>query len=123
MTPTIIDLKPGRWCAAALLVGETGRYLIQRRDGVRLDQFPGPLGLPRRHCRAGRVAGGGDPPRDLRGTGLSGAPGRVLPRVPTGDAVSRAEARALDFFTIPICEAEVPMFALNEGADLRLFST
>jgi hypothetical protein len=42
MTPTIIDLKPGRWCGAALLVGETGRYLIQRRHGVRLDQFPGP---------------------------------------------------------------------------------
>jgi hypothetical protein len=46
MTPTIIDLKPGRWCATALLVGETGRYLIQRRDGVRLDQLPRTIAPP-----------------------------------------------------------------------------
>src|SRR6266436_5009420 len=41
--PTIIDAKPGRWCAAALLVAETGRYLTQKRDAFDWIDFPGSI--------------------------------------------------------------------------------
>jgi 8-oxo-dGTP diphosphatase len=121
MTPTIIDPKPGRWCAAALLVGETGRYLMQRRDAFDWISFPDHWA-----CFGGMVEPGEAPEVAIRREiceelGYRASKVELFTECRLVMPFPEPRLERLTVFAIPICEAEVGNFVLNEGADLRLF--
>jgi len=121
MTPTIIAPKPGRWCAAALLVWETGRYLMQRRDAFDWISFPD-------HWAGfgGMVEPGKAPEVAIRREiceelGYRASKVELFTECLLVMPFLELRLERLTFFAIAICEAEVRNLVLNEGADLRLF--
>jgi 8-oxo-dGTP pyrophosphatase MutT (NUDIX family) len=121
MTPTIANPKPGRWCAAALLVAETGRYLMQRRDAFDWINFPDHWA-----CFGGMVEPGESPEAAVRREiyeelGYRAGAVELFTEYRLVMPFPAPRLERLTFFRISIREAEVPMLALNEGADLRLF--
>jgi 8-oxo-dGTP diphosphatase len=121
MSPTIAAPKPGRWCAAALLIAETGRYLMQRRDAFTWINFPDHWA-----CFGGMVEPGESPEAAVRreiceelGYGV-----RVVELFTEYRLVMlfpEPRLERLTFFVVPIREAEIGAMVLHEGSDLRLF--
>jgi 8-oxo-dGTP pyrophosphatase MutT (NUDIX family) len=121
VTPTIAAPKPGRWCAAALLVAETGRYLMQRRDDFAWINFPDHWA-----CFGGMVEPGESPEAAVRREILEelGYRAREVELFTEHRLVlpfPDPRLERLTFFSIPIREVEVDAMILKEGADLRLF--
>ncbi|MBV9861613.1 MAG: NUDIX domain-containing protein [Alphaproteobacteria bacterium] len=111
----------GRRCAAALLVTEAGRYLMQRRDAHAWIDFP----------EVWASFGGAIEPEE---TPLAAMRRELVEEI--GYAARRIERftefrvtmpfapprrEQIIFFVVPIAESEIPGLVLNEGAGLGLF--
>jgi 8-oxo-dGTP pyrophosphatase MutT (NUDIX family) len=121
MTPTIAAPKPGRWCAAALLVAETGRFLMERRDAFEWINFPDHWA-----CFGGMVEPGETAEAAVRREvceelGYQAREVELFTEYRLVLPFPEPRLERLTFFSIPIREAEVGAMILNEGADLRLF--
>jgi 8-oxo-dGTP diphosphatase len=121
MTPTIAAPKPGRWCAVALLIAETGRYLMQRRDTFPWINFPDHWA-----CFGGMVEPGESPEAAVRREiseelGYEAREVELFTEQRLVLPFPEPRIERLTFFSISIREAEVEAMVLNEGSDLRLF--
>jgi 8-oxo-dGTP pyrophosphatase MutT (NUDIX family) len=113
-----------RWCAAALMVTEDGRYLMQRRDEKPEIILPGHWG-----CFGGTVDPGEDGATAIRRElaeelEFHAADATLFTELtidlpfapPRGARTDR-----MSFFVVPIETAAVPRMVQHEGAGKRLF--
>jgi 8-oxo-dGTP pyrophosphatase MutT (NUDIX family) len=114
--------KLGRRVAGALLVAETGRYLMQRRDDFPSIPFPGAWS-----CFGGGIEPGEAPEAALRrelAEELSYA-ARTIERFTELRVLLPFATPRIDvvgYFAVPIREAEIAGMVQREGAGLALFT-
>jgi 8-oxo-dGTP pyrophosphatase MutT (NUDIX family) len=118
--PAVDTPAAGRWCAAALLVTRSGRYLLQHRDDFAWIDFPD-------HwcCFGGAIEPGETASaalrRELREEIGYDAPS-LVPftdiRVVAPFATPRLDR--VTFFTVPIRESDVSDLIIREGAEAGL---
>ena len=114
--------KPGRRIAAALLVVETGRYLMQRRDEFPTIPFPGAWS-----CFGGAIESGETPQQALCRElveELGYAARSVEPFTELRVMLPFAERRIdrIGYFAVAIRETEIARMVQREGAGLSLFA-
>ena len=111
-----------RWCAAALLIDEGGRYLMQLRDDKPGILLPGHWSL-----FGGTIDPGEDPARaiyreleeelELKARGAEFVSELVI-RLP----FERPRWDRMTFFAVPVTAAEIAAMVQHEGAGKALFS-
>jgi 8-oxo-dGTP pyrophosphatase MutT (NUDIX family) len=118
-----ISYSVGRWCAAAVLWTEDGRYLMQRRDdkpGILLRDHWAAFGGSVDPGESGEAAIRRELVEELELVARAVAPVTELTislPLATGQRWDR-----MSFYAVPITPVEIAAMVLHEGQEMRLFA-